>query len=93
MVVDCTVQSTVWAGLIDLFTDNDSLKLCHGFHSWSLSSWRPTFDPRPVHVGFVLGKEALGQVIFSCAVIPMLCTHSFVYQSNYTIFATDSIMK
>jgi hypothetical protein len=45
-----------------MFTNNDSLKLCHELHSWSLSSWRPRFDSRPVHVGFMVNKVVLGLI-------------------------------
>jgi hypothetical protein len=29
----------------------------------SLSPWKPVFSPRPVYVGFVMDKVALGQVL------------------------------
>jgi len=48
-----------------------------------LSLWRPGFDPKPVHVEFMVDKVALGQVrnqefLFSPVIIiaPMLHTHS-----------------
>ena len=69
------------------FTNNDSMKLCHGLHSWSLSSWRPRFDPRPVHLGFVVDNVVLGLIFvpahaFFCAVIPpIVCTHFCIIQS------------
>ena len=38
-----------------------------------LSPWRPRFDPRPVHVGFVVDKVTLGQVFLR--VFPALSLH------------------
>jgi hypothetical protein len=52
---------------------------------WSvtgLSLWRPSFDPEPVHMRFVVDKVALGQDFFeyfhyssSSTIPPMLHTH------------------
>jgi hypothetical protein len=36
--------------------------LCHGTGSLLACRWRPGFNPRPVHVEFVVDKVALGQV-------------------------------
>jgi len=34
------------------------------------SLWRPGFNPRPDHVGFVFEKVALGQLFFGTAAYP-----------------------
>jgi hypothetical protein len=66
----------------------------------NLSPRRPKLCPRPVHVGFVVGKVALEYFllrvlqIFPVSMIPpMLTTHSFIYHRLYVILATDSVLK
>jgi hypothetical protein len=42
-----------------------------------LSLQRPRFNPRPIHVGFMMGKMAIA---FSTSIIqPVLHAHSFIY--------------
>jgi len=49
-----------------------------------LVSWRPGFNPRPVHVEFVIDRVALGQVFLSasfsdvCIIPSMVDIHSSV---------------
>jgi hypothetical protein len=43
--------------------------------------WRSEFDPRPVHVGFVVGKVTLGQVSFSCHFHFTSAPDSFIHLS------------
>jgi hypothetical protein len=68
---------------------------CHdsGWLVSGLSSRRPVFDPRLVHVRFVTYKVALGQLFlpvlqFSPVSIipPMLHTHSFIYHRRCIMF-------
>ena len=65
-----------------------------------LSQRRFGLNPRPVHVGFVVDKLALGQgyvrvIRFSpVSSIPLVHdSHSFVYKRRYTISAADSVVK
>jgi hypothetical protein len=45
--------------------------------SHCLSLWRPGFAPRSVHVGFVVDKVALGQVLFQVLrFLPSITFHS-----------------
>jgi len=62
------------------------------------SSRKPRFDPRPVHIGFVVGKVALGQFIpppprvLWCSPVsitsPML--HTLSHIRDVVILAADS---
>jgi hypothetical protein len=61
-----------------------------------LSPRRPVFDPRSVHVRFVVHEVALGQISlpvlqFSPVSIipPMLHTHSFTYHPRYIMFLSQ----
>ena len=56
-----------------------------------LSLQRPRFNPRPIHVGFVVGKVAMA--FSACINQLVLHVHSFVYQWRYIIFPLDSIIK
>jgi hypothetical protein len=65
-----------------------------------ISPTRPGFNPRPVHVRFVVDELTLRQVFlpvlwFSPVSIipPVLHTHSLIYHCCYTISATDSAVK
>jgi hypothetical protein len=56
------------------------------------SSRKPRFDPRPVHIGFVVGKVALGQFISAPSTVVFPCeyhftnvTYSFTYQRGCNI--------
>lgn len=47
-----------------------------------LSPWTSAFDPRPIHVGFMVGKMAMGKVSFRALLLflvsiipPILHTH------------------
>jgi len=58
------------------------------------------FNPRQVHVEFVVGIVAMGQVLLSVVHIPpvivippVLHTHSFIYQRCNIIFPTDSVVR
>jgi len=60
-----------------------------------LVQW-PKFSPRPVHMGFVVGRVALGQdflwvllLSLVSTIPPLLHTHSF----SYVALATDSIFR
>jgi hypothetical protein len=44
------------------FYNNVSVVMSWGWPCHSSGGWRPGFDPRSVHVGFVVDKVALGQV-------------------------------
>ena len=59
----------------------------------NLSLQRRGFNPRPVHVGFVVDRVAVGQfslglLLFSPVSIipPLLHTHSFTYHPRYIMF-------
>jgi len=58
------------------------------------------FNPRQVHVEFVVGKVAMGQVFLSVVhippfivITPLLHTHSFIYQKCNIIFPLDSVVR
>jgi len=62
----------------------------------NLSLQRHRFDPRPVHVGYIVGRVAVGQ--FSLCLLqfspvriipPMLQTHSFTYHPHYIMFLSQ----
>jgi hypothetical protein len=60
-----------------------------------LVQW-PKFSPRPVHIGFVVGRVALGQgflwvlwFFLASTIPPLFRTHSF----SYIILATDRTFK
>jgi len=37
--------------------------------------WKPTFSPRPVHVGFVVDKVAMGQNFYEYFSFPLSVLH------------------
>ena len=58
------------------------------------------FNPRQVHVEFVLKKVSMGQVFLSVVHVlpvivipPVLHTHSFIYQRRNIIFPIDSVVR
>jgi hypothetical protein len=56
---------------------------------WSCSGvslWRPGFNPKPVHVGFVVDKVAVGEWILVILVL-------FSHQYHYTISTFDTVIK
>jgi hypothetical protein len=62
------------------------------------SLWKPLSDPSAVHLGFVVGKVALGQDSLSTSVLPSAAFHqcsiliSFTYFQHYLIIAIDRII-
>jgi hypothetical protein len=65
-----------------------------------ISPGRPGFNPRPLHVEFVVDKVALGPDFlrvcrFSPAsrILPVLSTHSFSDYRRYIIAAIESVVK
>jgi hypothetical protein len=65
-----------------------------------ISSGRPGFNPRPLHVEFVVDKVALGPDFlrvfrFSPAsrILPVLGTHSFSDYRRYIIVAIENVVK
>ena len=63
-------------------------------------SWRtPGSSMWPVHMGFVVDKVALGQVLSKyfripiSVIPPMFHTHSFLYHRHHIVLAVDSIIQ
>jgi len=54
----------------------------------SLSPWRPGFNPRSVYVGFVVGKVALEQALFT--IVSFSCQY---YSTNAPHSFTDLLLK
>jgi hypothetical protein len=57
-------------------------------------------DPRPVHVGLIIDKEAMGQLYIRAlrsspvnVIPPMLHIHSLIYHRRYIISSIDSVVK
>jgi hypothetical protein len=73
--------------------------LRHLVHGLSLQS--PGFNVRVVHVGFLVGRVALGQSFprvlkFSLAAVihPVLCNHTlFICRLSHVIVAVDSVVN
>jgi len=66
----------------------------------SISSRRPGFDPKPVNVGFVIDKVAVGQVShkllrfhFVSIIPPMFYARLFIHHRLCVLTAVDSVMK
>jgi len=52
--------------LIYTYNTRLAIKTTDGF-----PPWRPTFSPRPVHVGFVVDKVAMGQIFYEYFSFPL----------------------
>jgi hypothetical protein len=60
----------------------------------SLSTRRPGFSHRLIHVGFAADQMAVGQRFSSVNIIPpMLHTHSFIYHQRHITLANDVIKQ
>jgi hypothetical protein len=64
----------------------------------TLETWRYRFNPRPVHMGFLVDRVVLGQVFLQILqsshvriIPPMFHFHSFLYHLCYIILEIDSV--
>lgn len=65
-----------------------------------LSAQMPEFDPRPDHMGFVVGEVALVKILLESFRFPLLATFHRCYWLNhssiiklYIVVGTDSVVK
>jgi len=63
------------------------MQWCRGIWSCNgVSLWRPGFNPKPVHVGFMVDKVVLGEWFLLILVF-------FPHQYHYTISTFDTVIK